>query len=307
MQEMTTLVVFAGFSLLYLKEPIIGIYVVGFTLIAAAPFIVFQRPAVTRHAQRLKSSAAILPSIVSSPTATTASGACRRGSRPRCAATFCAGRPSKAITGDFAEIGTFEGRFFIALALGLAPGEHAVGIDLFDWPNEGVFGRFIANCDAGGLARERYTAWKAQSRDISPDIAAGKTRTARPCAFSTSTASMRTRACRAISNSRTACLHPSGIIALDDMLHPGYPTLITTVLDYLNRHPEMVVMCIVDREDIVAAAKFLICRKDAVALYEQDLMTAFARFHFTPGAHMLGHFTLVLSPQLRDVDVGWNS
>jgi hypothetical protein len=78
------------------------------------------------------------------------------------------------------------------------------------------------------------------------------------------------------------------------------------VLDYLARHPEMVVMCIIDREDIVAAAKFLICRRDAVPLYEQDLMTTFARFHFTPGAHFLGHFTLVLSPQLRAVDVGWN-
>ena len=41
------------------------------------------------------------------------------------------------------------------------------------------------------------------------------------------------------------------------MLHPGYPTLIIAVLDYLRRHPEMCVMCIIDREDIVAAAKFL--------------------------------------------------
>ena len=103
-----------------------------------------------------------------------------------------------------------------------------------------------------------------------------------------------------------AVLHPHGIIALDDMLHPAYPTLITAVIDYLKRHPEMVVMCIIDREDIVAAAKFLICRKDAVALYEQDLMQSFARFHFIIGADMLGHFTLVLTPQPRDVDIGWD-
>ena len=29
-----------------------------------------------------------------------------------------------------------------------------------------------------------------------------------------------------------AVMHPQGIIALDDMLHPGYPTLITAVLAY---------------------------------------------------------------------------
>src|SRR5207247_8213866 len=71
----------------------------------------------------------------------------------------------------------------------------------------------------------------------------------------------------------------------DDMLHPGYPTLITAVLDYLSRHPEMRVMCIVDRESITAAAKFLLCRIDAAARYEQNLMTSFARFHFRSEEH----------------------
>jgi hypothetical protein len=233
-----------------------------------------------------------------------------RGMSSRFAAAVCGHilrrQTEQGITGDFAEIGTFEGRFFIALALGLAPGEHALGIDLFDWPNEGVFGRFIANCDAGGLARERYTAWKAQSRDISPGMLRTKL-ASKTVRFFHIDGEHEDASLSSDLELAQSVLHPSGIIALDDMLHPGYPTLITTVLDYLARHPEMVVMCIIDREDIVAAAKFLICRRDAVPLYEQDLMTAFARFHFTPGAHILGHFTLVLSPQLRDVDVGWNS
>jgi hypothetical protein len=233
-----------------------------------------------------------------------------RGMSSRFAAAVCGHilrrQTEQGIAGDFAEIGTFEGRFFIALALGLADGEHALGIDVFDWPNEGVLGRFIANCDAGGLARERYTAWKAQSRDISPAALRDKLASKTVRFFHIDGEHEHTMLTSDLELALNV-MHPSGVIVLDDMLHPGYPTLLTTVLDFLKRHPEMVVMCIVDREDIVAAAKFLICRKDAVPLYEAELMQTFAPFHFTPGAHILGHFTLVLSPQLRDVDVGWDA
>jgi hypothetical protein len=41
-----------------------------------------------------------------------------------------------------------------------------------------------------------------------------------------------------------------------------------------------------------------------VALYERDLMESFAPFHFIVGADVNGHFTLVLTPQPRDIDVG---
>src|ERR1043166_6316460 len=71
------------------------------------------------------------------------------------------------IAGHFAEIGTFEGRFFIAMALGLAPGEKALGIDTFNWPNEGLLDLFHSHCARLGLARERYTAVKANARDLS--------------------------------------------------------------------------------------------------------------------------------------------
>jgi hypothetical protein len=54
----------------------------------------------------------------------------------------------------------------------------------------------------------------------------------------------------------------------------------------------------------VAAAKFLLCRADAVALYEQDLMRTFAPFHYVLGADMVTHFSLVLTPRPRIADVG---
>jgi uncharacterized protein (DUF486 family) len=44
MQEVITLIVFAGFSLLYLKDPITWNHVVGFALIASGAFFVFRGP-----------------------------------------------------------------------------------------------------------------------------------------------------------------------------------------------------------------------------------------------------------------------
>jgi uncharacterized protein (DUF486 family) len=42
MQEVITLLVFAGFSILYLKEPKTWNYVIGFMLIASGAYFVFR-------------------------------------------------------------------------------------------------------------------------------------------------------------------------------------------------------------------------------------------------------------------------
>jgi hypothetical protein len=200
------------------------------------------------------------------------------------------------IGGELVEIGTFEGRFFIAMALGLARGEKALGIDRFDWPDAGVEGRFVANCDAYGIARDRYASWKTDSRDISSGELREKLGD-RPVRF-VHIDGHHTRKC--LTNDLelvTPVMHRAGIICVDDMLHPGYPILVSSVLEYFARHPEMRLLCIVDREDIVAAAKFLICRDDALPLYHQDLLSTFSRFHFKLNAEMETYVALVLTPQ----------
>jgi predicted O-methyltransferase YrrM len=205
------------------------------------------------------------------------------------------------IRGEIVEIGPFEGRFFIAMALGMAPGETALGIDLFDWPDAGVHDRFIANCRAHGLAADYFAAWKTDSRTLS--AAALSDRLAGPARFFHIDGEHSPESLANDLELAHAVLHESGVIALDDMLHPGYPTLIKAVLDFLARHADMRVMCIIDREDIVAAAKFLLCRADAVALYEQELMTSFAPFHFILGADMITHLALVLTPRPKLAEV----
>jgi hypothetical protein len=225
-----------------------------------------------------------------------------RGMSSRFAAAICGHlirrQTERGIAGELLEIGTFEGRFFIAMALGLAAGETAIGIDSFDWPNPAVEQRFLANCASHGILPDRYLAWKADSRKITTADLRGRLRE-RPVRFA-HIDSHHTREC--LTNDLelvSPALHQDGIICLDDMLHPGYPTLVTAVLDYFARHPEMQLFCVIDREDIVAAPKFLICRRASLALYEQDLLSAFARFHFVLNADMETYFALVLTPQPR--------
>ncbi len=230
-----------------------------------------------------------------------------RGMSSHFAATICAHLVQRQtaldIRGSIAEIGAFEGRFFIALALGLEKGEHAVAIDRFDWPDADAARRFRDNCTRHGLGREYYTAITADSRSLTPDTirTASKGLEARFVHIDGEHTDESLAQDLALAH---AVLHPKGILCLDDMLHPIYPFLVETVGRYLRDHPEMRLFCIIDREDIVAAAKFLICRADAVALYEDDLMRRFQPAHLTIGGDALGHLCVVLTPQPRLFNLG---
>jgi hypothetical protein len=230
-----------------------------------------------------------------------------RGMSSRFAAAICGHvirRQSElGIGGELVEIGTFEGRFFIAMALGLAPGETALGIDRFDWPDAGIEGRFLANCAAHGISHDRFLPWKADSRKIT--LAELREKVGKRLVRFVHIDSHHSREC--LTNDLelvTPALHSDGIICLDDMLHPGYPMVMSAVFEYFARRPEMRLLCIIDREDIVAAPKFLICREVALALYEHDLLRAFSRFHFSLNADMETYVALVLTPRPRLAEVG---
>jgi predicted O-methyltransferase YrrM len=222
-----------------------------------------------------------------------------RGMSSRFAAAICghliASQSARGIKADLLEIGTFEGRFFVAIALLLQEGEHALGIDVFTWPSPAVYDHLLENCAVAGLDRSSYTVWKVDTRRISSadmrdKLPSGSARFIHIDGEHTPECLSQDLALA------HPILHPFGVIVLDDMLHPGYPTLITTVLSYLDQHPEMRVMCIVDRESITAAAKFVICRAEYVETYQQDLMVRFKPFHYLLGADIMGHSALVLTP-----------
>jgi predicted O-methyltransferase YrrM len=224
-----------------------------------------------------------------------------RGMSSRFAATICGHvirrQTELGISGHIAEVGTFEGRFFIAMALGLAPGERALGIDTFDWPNAGLYDRFNAHCARFGLTHEHYSALKASTRDLAArDITAAL---GGPVRFWHIDGDHQRNSLTTDLDLAWSVLHPKGILCLDDMLHPGYPLLVVAVHEWLERHPDMRVLAVLDREDIVAAAKFMICHKDAVALYEDDLMSTFKAQHWTLGSEWERYFCVVLTPQPR--------
>ena len=206
------------------------------------------------------------------------------------------------VKGPVAEIGTFEGRFFIAMAHALADGETALGIDLFDWPNPEVIDRFEANCARHGVPAEKRITWRADSRTMKPEDLLAKLGDKRVRLFHVDGEHSRHALTRDLELA-TAVLADGGVIVLDDMLHPGYPTLMVAVQDYLQRHPEMVVLCIIDRETIVAATKFVICQAAWFKRYEEKLLEAYKDNVWPLGADFEPHWCLVLSLDTRLADI----
>jgi predicted O-methyltransferase YrrM len=202
------------------------------------------------------------------------------------------------VSGPIAEIGTFEGRFFIAMAKALAPGEMALGMDIFDWPNPEVIDRFEANCAKHGVAKAVRQTWKCDSRAVTPAELLSRTGDKRVRLFHVDGEHSRASLEKDLALA-TAVLADDGVIILDDMLHPGYPTLMVTVHEYLKAHPEMVVLCIIDRETIVGATKFVLCRADWFKRYETELLKVFEKNVWPLGADFEPHWCLVLSLDTR--------
>lgn len=218
------------------------------------------------------------------------------------AAAICCGllriQSARGVKGPVVEIGPFEGRFFIALAKALPAGETALGIDLFDWPNPQVQDRFAANCDKHGVTAERRMIWKADSRTMTPDQLLAKLGGKHPRFIHIDGEHSR-KVLAGDLELATAVMDPAGILVLDDMLHPGYPTLMVAVHEYLERHPEMTVLAIIDRETIVAATKFVLCRKDWFKRYEEALLADYKDNVWPLGADFEPHWCLVLSLDTR--------
>jgi predicted O-methyltransferase YrrM len=224
------------------------------------------------------------------------------GMSSRFAAAICCGllrmQTEMGVAGPVVEIGAFEGRFFIALAHALAEGETALGIDLFDWPNPEVIERFEANCAKHGIARTRRATWKADSRTMVPGDLLGRLGGRRPRFMHIDGEHSRAALGKDLELA-TAVLAPEGVIVLDDMLHPGYPTLMVAVHEYLGRHPEMCVLAIIDRESVVAATKFVLCRQEWFKRYEERLLDAYKDNVWPLGADFEPHWCLVLSLDTR--------
>lgn len=213
-----------------------------------------------------------------------------------CAATMRLQR-ERGWGGDAAEIGAFEGRFLIALALALQPGERALAIDLYDWPDIHVGLRLRERLAGLGLA-ERVDIICADSRRLAPQRLGGG-EGGRAIRFFHIDGDHQPQSLARDMALAFACMAPWGVICLDDMLSPAYPELGIAVAQTLQANPQWAVFCVVDREDIAAAAKFLLCRQEYAQAYGEALAREFADRVWGMQAQFARHRALVLAPRPR--------
>lgn len=198
------------------------------------------------------------------------------------------------VKGSIGEIGTFEGRFFIAMAMMLTKSEKAIGIDLFDWPNSEVLDRFEANYRRFGLTKDQCITMKADSRKLKPEAVLAHTGGHKLRLFHVDGEHSRHALARDLKLAK-AVTAEDGLIILDDMLHPGYPTLIVTVQAFLKANPDIVPLCVIDRETITGATKFVLCRRTWFKRYEDVMLEVFNQNIWPLGADFEPHWCLVLS------------
>ncbi|PZR96818.1 MAG: hypothetical protein DI537_00465 [Stutzerimonas stutzeri] len=228
------------------------------------------------------------------------------GMSSRFAAAICARllrlQTEEGVSGPITEIGAFEGRFFIALAHALEPGEIALGIDIFEWPNPEVKDLFEANCLKHGIAPERRVTIKADAGAMSPAELIKHARGDKLRFIHIDGEHSRAALSKDLKLA-TACLAEGGLIVLDDMLHPGYPTLMVAVQEYLAANPGIVPLCIIDRETIVGATKFVLCQRDWFERYQAAMLTIFNEQVWPLGADFEPHWCLVLSLDTRLAEI----
>jgi len=198
------------------------------------------------------------------------------------------------------EIGCFEGRFTVAMALGLLAGERCLAIDHFEWPSPKTRDAFEANMAAHGVGDGRVITLKADVRDhdagslgaLLGPLPDGSTRVR----FAHVDGDHAEASLAADLDLTFAMMDPRGLVLLDDMLHPLYPRLAGTVERALARHPDWQVVAVIDRETLSAAAKFLLCRAEHVAFYEAALAARASAHVVVMRADFTTTTALVLSP-----------
>jgi predicted O-methyltransferase YrrM len=199
------------------------------------------------------------------------------------------------ISGHLAEIGTFAGRYFIALSHALTDDECAIGFDTFLWPSPQVKTKLESNIAKYGVASRSIIvaadSLKLSAKDILALAPGKKVRFFHVDGEHTP---------EHLSNDLTLAveaLDVRGVICLDDMLHAGYPTLPIIVHEFLKSEPSLRVFCIIDREDISAQSKYMICREPMFDFYIEQLIESFPNNVWPMGADFrYEKKALVLSP-----------
>jgi hypothetical protein len=202
---------------------------------------------------------------------------------------------SQGIEGDIGEIGVYQGRSMIALALAAAPKDKIVAVDTFAWPVD-CLSRFLTNAKQFLVNQEALVPLAANSASLSSRdlINAGSGRRFR---FLHIDGDHSPEALARDLTLAIAALTRDGVICLDDMLHPLYPELPIVVHSFLKSKRDLRVFCIIDRADIVAASKYLICNKSYFAKYSAAITELFKIYVFKYSAEFRHYRATIVSSE----------
>jgi predicted O-methyltransferase YrrM len=197
------------------------------------------------------------------------------------------------IAGSIGEIGVMKGRSFIGLALHSKPDDICLAIDRFDWPAN-VYNLFVENCQKYGVDWERVIPVISNTQDLkAADILAHAK--GQPLRYLHIDGGHEPWILAHDLELANAVMAAGGIMCLDDMLHPMYPELPVIVHAFLAQHRDWAAFCIVDRADVIAASKYLLCRTEFVDRYQAILREKFARYAFVHPAEFAMSRALILT------------
>lgn len=174
------------------------------------------------------------------------------------------------VAGNACEIGVHHGRYFIALATGLSPGERGVAIDLFeaqaenlDRSGKGNRAKFDLNVarflDPEAIVVIQGNSLKMSASDI---LAHGRVRFFSVDGSHTSAATLNDIALA------ESCIAEGGIVAVDDLLNPAWTGVITGVSSYLHDRPVL-------RPFAIVPNKLFLCRPEHGPRYRDFLRSRF--------------------------------
>jgi hypothetical protein len=212
----------------------------------------------------------------------------------RVAVALLQAQSANGLRGGIAEIGVFEGRFFIPLALCCAPGESVSATDVFTWPDEGIAERFEQNCRAHGVAMDRLILQKTSTQDLTP--AAYRASVGAPLRFLHIDGGHTYDAVTHDLRLAKAALSHHGVLCLDDVLHPRYPALTVAVTDWLKANPDFSLFAVSDRESFASSCKFFVSRREHAPFYRDALQAALPEHVMKFRAPYFGDEALILSP-----------
>ncbi len=207
---------------------------------------------------------------------------------------------ANGVAGNVGEVGVFLGRSMIALALAAADGDRILAVDTYTWP-EDAEQRFRASAERFGVDARTLNIIAGDSRTMTSQqlLDAGGGRPSRLFHIDGDHAADSLRKDLALC---AGAMADAGILSIDDMLHPMYPQLTRVVDDFTGVDSEWRVFCIIDREDFVGAAKYLLCRRKYMEMYIGAATALFPEFVFKISADFQSAPALVLTMDAPLVD-----